>query len=476
MKRFFAALAFALALVAASTFAPSSFFSRDARAQGATQTSDAAKSADAKSADDASKTAAALYEDASGYTRRKFAEFGKQNVPYSEELRDKTMREQRELAARHAATLAARGSLRGLDLYYLGRLHDLADSADGALDALRRFLAAPEGASPETLQDARAAFVQYAVKPREKAGSTPTPAPPAQVEEAERVLKEFAAASPAKPATRYALETVVSKHYYDAKQFEPAAAHAREAYNAAVLVASERTGDAARRDQMVFNAAARLSESLQRTGRKAEALAALEDARRVSLALPSARLFTNVNELVETLDGAAATPVVTAPTSSAPGALADATAPEFVASQWVGRRPVKLSELRGQVVLLDFWATWCTPCVVTMPKLNALQKRYAERGLVVIGLTEFYGQINRRPVTPAAELASLHAFRGKHALDYGFAVAETRENDDIYGVGRTIPTLVLIDRRGRVRHFIVGVYRGSDEETNAVVRRLLDEK
>ncbi|HYN83978.1 MAG TPA: TlpA disulfide reductase family protein [Pyrinomonadaceae bacterium] len=467
MKRFFAALTFALALAAASAVAPSSLFLRDARAQGAAQTGDAAKpSAGAKNDSDAAKTAAALYEDAAGYTRRKFDEFGKQNVPYSEELRDKTLREQRELAARHAATLAARGDVRGLDLYYLGRLHDLADSADGALDALRRFLAAPGDASPETLQDARAAFVQYAVKPREKAGGAPTPAPAPQVAEAERVLGEFAAAAPAKPATRYALETVVSKHYYDAKQYEPASAHAREAYNAAVRLASERTGEPARRDQMIFNAAARLSESLQRLSRKADALAALEDARRVSLALPSARLFTNVTELIETLGDA--------PAGATPAP--DATAPEFVASQWVGQRPVKLADLRGRVVLLDFWATWCTPCVVTMPKLNALQKRYAERGLVVIGLTEFYGQINRRPVTPAAEIASLHAFRGKHALDYGFAVAETRENDDLYGVGRTIPTLVLIDRRGRVRHFIVGVYRGSDEELNAVVRRLLDEK
>ncbi|HEX5709270.1 MAG TPA: TlpA disulfide reductase family protein [Pyrinomonadaceae bacterium] len=490
MKRFFAALAFVVALAFVSHVAPPrASLVRDARAQSTTQstgTPDAARSADG-----ATKSAAALYEEAAGYTRRKFDEFGKQNVPYSEELRDKTLREQKELAARHASALAARGELRGLDLYYLGRLHDLADQSDGALEALRRFLAAPTGASPEVLQDARAAFVQYAVKPRAKDASGAVPSLPArQVEEAERVLAEFAAAKPAKPATRYALETVVAKHYHDAKLYEPAVAHAREAYNAAVRLARDGGADAARRDQMIYNAAARLGDSLGRLNRKSDALAALEDARRVALALPSARLFANVSEMIESLGGADARPAadVRAPgvveassraaaaASPASDALMSATAPEFVASEWVGRQPVKLSELRGQVVLLDFWATWCTPCVVTMPKLNALQRRYASRGLVVIGLTELYGQVNRRPVTPAAELASLHAFRGKHGLDYGFAVADSHVNDAIYGVGGTIPTVVLIDRRGRVRHFVVGVYRGSDEELNAFVRRLLDEK
>lgn len=466
MKRFAAALAFALALATPALLAPPASLQRAARAQekGATNGATAAKT----------MTASALYEDAAGYARRKFEEFGKQNVPYSAELREKTLREQKELAARHAAALAARGGQAGIDLYYLGRLYDLADHAEGALDSLRRFLAAPEGASPEVLQDARAAFVQYAVKTRGKDAQGNAQALPAkQLEEAERVLAEFALGAPAKPATLYSLEALVSAYYQERKQYERAAAHARSSYDAALRVASAGGTDAARRDQMLYGAGARLAESLERLNRKAEALAALEEVRRAALALPSARLFTNASEMIESLGGTAAEVKTGAGTAS--DALAQRTAPEIVASEWIGQKPAKLSELRGRVVVLDFWATWCKPCIVTMPKINSLQQRYKDRGLVVLGLTKFFGEVNRRPVTPAAELASLRAFRAQHGLDYGFVVADTGENDASYGVG-PIPTAVLIDRRGRVRHFVVGVYKGSDEELAAVVRRLLDEK
>ncbi len=478
MKRLSAALALSLGLATSALVAPPRLLERAARAQeqGA---SNGAVAPTATTTD-----AAALYEDASGYARRKFDEFGKQNVPYNAELREKTLREQKELAARHASALAARGGHKGLDLYYLGRLYDLADHADGALDSLRRFLAAPEGASPEVLQDARAAFVQYAVKTRGKTatGAAPPALPAAQLEEAVRVLAEFARNAPEKPATRYSLEALVAGYYHERKQYERSAAHARNSYDAALRVVGAGGTDAARRDQMLYGAGARLADSLERMGRKAEALAALEEVRHAALALPSARLFANASEMIESMGGTAAEVKTTAGGASSASrdpkttdALAQMTAPEIVASDWIGRQPVKLSELRGRVVVLDFWATWCKPCIVTMPKINSLQQRYKERGLVVLGLTKYFGEINRRTVSPAAELASLRAFRTRHGLDYGFVVADTAENDTSYGVG-PIPTAVVIDRRGRVRHFVVGVYKGSDEELAAVVRRLIEEK
>ncbi|MGH9903023.1 MAG: TlpA disulfide reductase family protein, partial [Pyrinomonadaceae bacterium] len=153
---------------------------------------------------------------------------------------------------------------------------------------------------------------------------------------------------------------------------------------------------------------------------------------------------------------------------------ATTTAPEIKAVEWVDQSPVKLSDLRGQVVLLDFWATWCGPCVVTIPHLNKLHKKYKDRGLTVIGLTRYYGEAEGREMTPQEELAFLRQFKKKFGVGYGFAVADSEINRETYGVAG-IPTAVLIDRRGAVRHIIHGVYPGSDEELTSAVRKLLDE-
>src|ERR1044072_4009488 len=65
------------------------------------------------------RSASALYDEASGYAARKFQEFASKKMPYDPKLADKTLKEQKELAARHAATLNERPNLRGDELYYL---------------------------------------------------------------------------------------------------------------------------------------------------------------------------------------------------------------------------------------------------------------------------------------------------------------------------------------------------------------------
>ena len=74
------------------------------------------------------------------YVDKKFAEFNKQKVPYDQKLEAKTKQEQKDLAAKYAAVLQARKSLTDTDVYYLGMLHHLAGNADGALEAMRRYL------------------------------------------------------------------------------------------------------------------------------------------------------------------------------------------------------------------------------------------------------------------------------------------------------------------------------------------------
>jgi len=109
------------------------------------------------------KTAAQLFAEADNYARRKFEAFEKLKMPYDDQLKQKIEREQRDLAARNAATLAAR-KLNGNDVYYLGLLYNLAEKFDGAFDAMQRFLTENPNATGEPAQNARAIVVIQAAK------------------------------------------------------------------------------------------------------------------------------------------------------------------------------------------------------------------------------------------------------------------------------------------------------------------------
>jgi cytochrome c biogenesis protein CcmG, thiol:disulfide interchange protein DsbE len=114
-------------------------------------------------------------------------------------------------------------------------------------------------------------------------------------------------------------------------------------------------------------------------------------------------------------------------------------APDFTLTAADGTL-VSLSELRGKVVLLNFWATWCPPCTGEMPDLNALYRRYgSEKDFVVVGVN-----LEERP-EEVADFA-----RQKH-IDFPLVLDRngrvTRQN---YGV-RTLPASVIIDREGIIR-------------------------
>jgi thiol-disulfide isomerase/thioredoxin len=60
-------------------------------------------------------------------------------------------------------------------------------------------------------------------------------------------------------------------------------------------------------------------------------------------------------------------------------------APELQLSEWVGDKEVKVDDMRGKILVVDFWATWCGPCIAAIPKNNAIAKKYADNGVLVIG-------------------------------------------------------------------------------------------
>lgn len=132
--------------------------------------------------------------------------------------------------------------------------------------------------------------------------------------------------------------------------------------------------------------------------------------------------------------------------------------PDVNATRVVGSDPVSLGDLRGRVVIVDFWATWCGPCTATMPLLDRMHVQNHARGLTVLGLTE-----EPRP-TVEDHLRRLPV-RYTVAQDVGRTTAR-------YGVS-ALPTLVVIDRAGKVREVIVGMPEA--QRLSALVDQLLRE-
>ena len=135
----------------------------------------------------------------------------------------------------------------------------------------------------------------------------------------------------------------------------------------------------------------------------------------------------------------------------------DAAHPFTVRS--IDGRTLRLSELRGRPVILDFWATWCVPCRASMPLLSTMQGRYASRGLFVMGLSVDDGMPQ-----------DVQRFADRLHVRFPVAMASEGILDD-YGPIRSIPTTIFIDRRGHIVRRVVGYV---DQETlDGFIREIL---
>jgi len=399
------------------------------------------------------RTALQLFEDADNYTQTKFAEFEKRKMPYDQRLEERIKQEQRDLAAQHATVLAAR-KLHGQDVYYLGLLYNLARNFDAAMETMRRFLTENQSATGEPAQNARAIIVIQSAKK-------------GLLAEAESRLKDYARNQPQAADDRYVMEDWMVSGYFKAKDYKQALPHAQALWDAAKVAAKKK--EPADRDTTLRNAITLLSEAELKAGNRDRAVASVSEVRTISLRLPSANLYRfalrRLLQLDPRLDPLKLPDDPTAVAADPPAILVD---------EWIDQRPTKLSDLRGRVVLLDFWATWCGPCRVTLPRLQSWYESYKDKGLVVLGVTNFFGHAEGKPLTRAQEMDYLRDFKKKFRLQYGFAIADSEENDRNYAV-TNIPTTFLIDRRGVVRFISVG---SSDLESAALskmIKKLIDE-
>ncbi len=137
------------------------------------------------------------------------------------------------------------------------------------------------------------------------------------------------------------------------------------------------------------------------------------------------------------------------------------TAPDF-ALKTFGEGNLRLSEFRGDVVIVNFWATWCGPCQQELPRLERLHQRYAKAGLVLLGIN--LDDDMDRGRTMAQRLA----------LSFPMLFDRAKEVARLYEL-ESMPMTVFIDREGVIRH-VHETFRKDDETLYLEqIRHLLDE-
>lgn len=132
-------------------------------------------------------------------------------------------------------------------------------------------------------------------------------------------------------------------------------------------------------------------------------------------------------------------------------------APDFTLEDLSGKK-VSLADHRGRFVVIDFWATWCPPCIKSIPELVELHKKYREKGLVVLGIS--LDDPNR------VDNQSLSAFKEKNRIEYVILRGSEKVLQQYSGPeGMSIPTMFFVDPEGRIVDRLVGFAPGRVEKS-----------
>jgi len=165
--------------------------------------------------------------------------------------------------------------------------------------------------------------------------------------------------------------------------------------------------------------------------------------------------------MIRSLAAASVLALAAATSAHAVAPLADAVAPDFTLRGADGRN-VRLDELRGQVVLVNFWATWCGPCREEMPRLETLYEKYRKSGFVLLGVN-----VDDDPHAALATASKLN-------VSFPVLLDTDKKVSKLYGL-ETMPSTVVIDRDGKMRFLHRGYRAGTETDYERQIRGLLKE-
>ncbi|MFC1890263.1 redoxin domain-containing protein, partial [Thermodesulfobacteriota bacterium] len=118
-------------------------------------------------------------------------------------------------------------------------------------------------------------------------------------------------------------------------------------------------------------------------------------------------------------------------------------APELQVSEWLGTEPIELKQYLGNVVLLEFWTTWCPHCRKQLPHMKEIYKKYADKGLTLI-------TISRNDKDKGQTTEKMKQFMEENEIPYPVGIDDNRKTTKDY-ISGSIPAVALIDRKGIIR-------------------------
>src|SRR5688572_30521749 len=230
-------------------------------------------------------TSEQMFTEANLYARNQYAEYEKKKLPYNKQLHEKTLRDQKQLAAKYTLLLAARQNLSNDDIYYLGMLNWIAGNAEIAREVMHKYLAL-ENPNAEKAQTARSVLVNVAGERK-------------IFEEAEKYLTEYLKTEPVKLRERARMEGDLAKNYREAELLEKAAKHAEEAFRAAKALFQDSTSRARGLSELLETGML-VFEIYRQNGKIEQADRALSDLRKTAVFVESSNIYyASVDALVK---------------------------------------------------------------------------------------------------------------------------------------------------------------------------------